>query len=281
MLDRLISVGPQYFVDNKAMASLYPEGPEWVRLPFDQAAAWSTSLDVPWGVGGYRASEHALIEPLLAIHLISESQSVEEVDSLGSLGTRYRVVADFTEAARKSPAGISDRLALFGQLKWTRGLDNGLAPTAIEIDHDGFIRSIRIPSDEVPAPLSYTVRFLGFGGVMSIERPPPELTADWNPRLHSRVKGLTHADVRIWALQTAATTCESELELAGSLQAMASEWEVEDSFGTKAALIKAIASKYVDRYYRGTISDEPFRPQDLAQVTTQRCTRGILRGLRG
>jgi hypothetical protein len=100
-----------------------------------------------------------------------------------------------------------------------------------------------------------------------------------NPDLY--IERPSPARLRSEELETSASTCESDLEVAGSLKAMAAEWGIENPPGERAQLIEAIASKFTERYYGGSRSGEPFRSHDLVEVDTKGCTGGILRGLEG
>lgn len=216
-VSHLISDGPEYFVDSAELASGYPTGTKWVRFDVDEPAPDEGLPDT-----------QALLEPLIAINLLGGTESVEELDSEGA--QRFRVIIDFNRAAREAPAGVSNRLALFDGLTYEEGLRKGLAPIVVTVDDEGMIREVRttIPSYSQDGKLAvhqtYTVRFDDFGRATSSKKPPVTITANWDPDLY--VKGVTPPQLRSEELETSATTCENVLEVAGSLEAMASEWEV-------------------------------------------------------
>jgi hypothetical protein len=274
-VSHLISSGAAYFLYNSELAAPYPDGTEWVRITFDDPPPEEGSPDA-----------QALMEPLVAVNLLRGAQSVEEIDSRedSHIAHRYRVMVDFKVATDESPAGISNRLALFDQLTYEKGLDKGLAPITVAIDNEGMIREVAtaIPyydsdTEAVSNYQIYTVRLDDFGSDVSVEDPPEAVVADWNPDLY--IEGLTPPRLRSAELESAASTCENDFYVAGSLEAMAAEWGVEDPPLDEEALIVAIASKYAERYYGGS-SEDPLDAPDLVRVTTEGCAQGIRRALR-
>jgi hypothetical protein len=276
-VNHLISDGPEYFVDNAEIAAGYPPGTEWVRVTFDDPAPKKGFPDA-----------HALLEPLIAINLLRGAQSIEELEPKeeSENTSRFRVIVDFEEAASDAPPGVSNRLALFDELTYEEGLEKGLAPIVVVIDDEGTIREVRtaipsyaLESDQLAAYQTYTVRFADLGGPVSIQNPSEAITAELDPDLY--IEGLSPATLRSEELETSASTCASELEVAGSLKAMAAEWGIENPPGERTQLIEAIASKFTERYYGDSLSGEPFQTPELVEVDTKGCTRGILRGLEG